>query len=405
MNKILRAIALLSLLLAGSSELRAEELQENFVPLRPLGMGGAFTAIANDETAVWTNPAGVSRMRKAYNRKTFFLTKIPDLGVGANSRAKKVYQASGGSGLADTIAESGDLGENNPYWANLHIFPSTFYDYNRAIPGAFGVFSNTTTRMLVSEDSPEQTQVRLISDIGALTNISWTNKSNRISIGMNLRYIVRYAYEDSVPTSEISDKTALQARFKESANKYSGIGVDAGLLYTFADFWFPTIGLSALNLPTGCKANYLNPATKTRQTVCGTLYRGTVANDEALSAVDPTDLRVGLSITPRLSRSVGFRLGLDAHHLYAPMGTSNIGLPGVEVSKMLHGGIELFWGNPLQRSPFSLRAGIGQGFLSTGISLNLPYWSIDFTTYGVDVSSTAKPIEDRRYLLGTSLYW
>lgn len=391
-------------LIAGS--LFASELQENFVPIKPLGMGGAFTAISNDENAVWTNPAGIARARKARNRKRWFLTKFPNLGVGVNSRAKKIHQTKGSDAeLAEAIAESGDLGEENPYWENIHMFPLLQFDYSKQAPGAIGAYTNITRRMFVSEDDPAQTDVKIISDTGGVANFTWTNRTNRVNLGINLRYIVRYAYEDKIPTEEIKNKKAIQARFKDSANSATGFGIDAGAMYTFADFWFPTFGIAIFNLPTGCKKEYLNPHTKTRQTVCGNLYRGKIENEEALSVIDPTDIRVGISITPRLSRKMALRIGLDAHHIYLPSGASTIGLPGVEAQKMLHGGIELFWGNPLLPSPFSLHAGMGQGFLSTGFSVRLPYWSIDFATYGVDVSSEAKPIEDRRTVAGTSIIW
>jgi len=383
----------------------AEELQENFVPVRAMGMGGAFTAVANDESAIWMNPAGVARARKARNRKRFFLSKFPNLGVGANARGRKLYQAQTGDkekGLSDVVAESGDLGGDKPYWVNLSLFPVTMYDYDMSTPGAFGLFSNSTTKMLVEADTPDQARINMVSDAGALTNFSWTNRTNRFSVGMNIRYIQRYAYEDTVPTDDVANKSEMQARFKEDANQSTGIGLDLGAMYTFADFWFPTAGFSILNLPTGCQADYLNPANKTRQPVCGTKFTGDIANPDALSVVDPMDIRVGISITPRITRKVGLRIAVDGHHLYVPPA---YGLPGVEFQKMLHAGAELFWGNPLLPSPFALRIGASQGFLTTGFGIQLAYVSIDFATYGVDVASDSSPVQDRRMVTSISMVW
>ena len=92
------------------------------------------------------------------------------------------------------------------------------------------------------------------------------------------------------------------------------------------------------------------------------------------------------------------RFALDAHQL--PVGTpdQSYGLQGIEVSKLLHAGVELFAGNPLEISPFSVRAGYSQGFVTTGASVNLSFVAFEFAYYGRDVSSSSTPIEDRRYL-------
>ncbi|MCX6123171.1 MAG: hypothetical protein NTV34_00225, partial [Proteobacteria bacterium] len=71
---------------------------------------------------------------------------------------------------------------------------------------------------------------------------------------------------------------------------------------------------------------------------------------------------------------------------------------------LLHGGLELFSGNPLEQSRFSLRVGSNQGFVTYGGSVNLAFFHLDFASYGVDISDQAKRIEDRRYLasIGTA---
>ena len=65
---------------------------------------------------------------------------------------------------------------------------------------------------------------------------------------------------------------------------------------------------------------------------------------------------------------------------------------------MLHAGVELFTGNPLVVSPLAVRAGFNQGFVTVGGTLHLGFMTIEVASYGADVSTTAKPQEDRRYL-------
>lgn len=382
----------------------AQEIPENFTPIRPLGMGGAFTGLANDENAIWTNPAGVSRVRKARSRKSMAHTSFPNIGLGANASARGIYQAQSGNKeeeLSDIVADSEDLGDSKPYWAMVSVFPIALINYQRDAPGAIGFFSHTVTKMLIEESNPDQTKVETVSDAGGVLNFTWTNRTNRFTTGIQVRYTARYAYEDIVQTDLIKDE--LVDRMKTESNQSVGVGVDYGTIYTVADYWFPTIGFSILNIPLGCKKDYLNPYSKTRQQVCGTVYTGNIENEDALSTVDPTDFRVGISITPRLTRKIGLRIAGDLHHVHLNSGEMHYGLSDIETKKTIHGGVELFWGNPLLTSPFSLRMGYGQGFMSTGFSVRLGVLALDFASYGRDVGSEATAIEDRRYLGGLSL--
>ena len=392
--------AALGLSLGLSSYAKAEEVPEHFTPVRAIGMGGAFTAVANDESSVWTNPAGIARSRKARSRKTLNVTKVPNIIAGANSEARNFYSGFSSSqdkSVENVVAEMDELGDK-PFWARAALFPVTLFDVAKDSPMAFGMYSNTNIKAVIAKETPEEARIEAVSDFGSVITFGMTNPSNRFNAAVQVRPIWRYAYEDRIPSEDLANKSTMQSRMKDDANRSQGLGVDFGMMYTIADFWYPTIGLAALNLPTGCKEDYLNPFTEKRQAVCGTKYTGSFGNKDALSTVDPTDLRVGLSITPRLGRKLAMRFALDAHQL--PVGTpeQSYGLQGIEVSKLLHAGVELFAGNPLEISPFSVRAGYSQGFVTTGASVKLSFVAFEFAYYGRDVSSSSTPIEDRRYL-------
>ena len=68
-----------------ANSLTAIEVPQHYTPVRPNALGGAFTAIANDENAIWTNPAGISRVRKARSRKTTNIVSFPNAVAGANA--------------------------------------------------------------------------------------------------------------------------------------------------------------------------------------------------------------------------------------------------------------------------------------------------------------------------------
>ncbi len=398
-QKALQALAFAVLALGGGAA-RAEEIPEPFTPVRPMGMGGAFTAVANDENSAWTNPAGIARSRKARSRNTLNLLKLPNLVAGANSEARTFYTGFKGAadksveGVIDSLDKIGD----KPFWARAALYPVGLIDVSRETPMLIGALSSTTTKIIVPKDDPSQARVEAVADVGVVTSFALTDASNRFSIGLSLRPMARYAYEDNIPSETLLNKGEMKRRLKDDANKSQGLGIDAGLLYTVADFWYPTVGVAVLNLPTGCRDNYLNPFTEKRERVCGNKFRGSFANADALSTVDPTDARVGFSITPRLGRKVNARLALDIHQLPLMIGKNSYGLAGIEASKLVHAGVEVFAGNPLQLSDFSVRAGYSQGFATAGASVNLGFVEFAFATFGRDVSSTSKPLEDRRYL-------
>jgi hypothetical protein len=381
------------------------EVPEGYVTPRPMGMGGAFTAVANDESAFWTNPAGIARVRKARSRNGVHILKIPNMTFGANAASRSFYAALAGttsSGVADMIASS-DLNENRPFYARAAAFPVVLLEIAKNTPMGFGVFENSTMRIYIDKDTPTDARISAITDVGTSVGYAYTDSTNRISLGATLRPTYRYAYEDTAPSSELKSKTGLYKRVKRDSNRGLGIGLDVGFLYTLADFWFPTFGAAIRNLPTGCKDDYLNPFTEQRQKICGTLYSGSSGNPEALSIIDPMDARIGMSISPRVAKDFGIRFTADVQNLYLGTGSSYYGLPGMDISKLLHGGLELFSGNPLERSQFAVQVGANQGFVTYGITVNSSLGSLEFASYAADVSNTVKRVEDRRYVASFSL--
>ena len=379
----------------------ATEIPEHYLPVRPLGMGGAFTAVANDEHSAWTNPAGVARVRKARSRSTYHGMRAPNLTLGVNSSAQAFYQGfqSAEGSVSDFVTSSAaeDGSTSQSVWVGTSSFPNAMFDYD-GLPVLVGFYNYTRGRVFIDSETPESAEFESISDVGGILSMSFTNRTNRANFGLSLRYVGRFAYEDTIPTDELSDNTKIQERFEANFNQSSAVAIDIGTLLTLADFWYPTLGIAILNLPLGCKSDYLNPFNKLRESVCGTKFTGTVSNEDAMSVVDPVDLRVGMSISPRITREMGLRIAVDVHHLPISSGSTTYGLQGIDYAKLVHAGVEIYSGNPLVPSKFSVRAGMNQGFFTAGATIISGPVLLEFATYGVDVSSTAKRIEDRRVL-------
>lgn len=389
----------------------AEELYYPFDPVRPLGMGGASVAMSNDHNSIWTNPSGIARIRKARSRHTVHFWTFPAIVAGANEEGQSFFnklQSSAGSGtmaqnINEAVKNSSNKSKFKPLWARLSANPLIYLEAAPNTPIAISAFAASTVKLVfITDDGSESAQVQALTDIGSTLTMAWTNRTNRINFGIQIRPTARYAFDDKINTQILTDKKTMEKRIKSDSNSAVAVGIDTGFMWTFADFWFPTLGVAVYNIPTSCQDQYLNPFTETRQKICGTKYGGTINNPESLFLVDPTDIRAGISITPRLSRKIALRFAIDMHHLYLTDGNRYIGLPGIEPIKQTHAGVELFFGNPLELNPLSLRAGINQGFVTTGATLRISFLTLEAALYGKDISSEPSQAKDQRFLLSFS---
>ena len=393
-------------------ELLAQELRENYLGVRPAGMGNATTSFSDDENSVWTNPAGIARVRKARSRHPFSLLTMPSIIVGGNAGGQKFIAKSTGKSLSagaevlEGILSEASSNQAQSIWVRVSNTMIGFFDAPRGSPWAVGLITNVMSKIRPEGSSSSVadavTVVDSTTDVGGVLTMGWTNRSNRINFALQLRPTMRYGFYDKIPLADLLPK--FKTKIKEESNNGLGIGADLGFIWTIADYWFPSIGVAVKNLPTGCIDNYLNAFEEKRQKVCGTKYGGTVNNQESPYLLDPTDVRVGLSISPRLGRKLTLRFSADLHHLYiSPDNKTYYGLPGVEPIKNLHGGAELYFGNPLAVAPFSLRVGFNQGFSSFGGTLRLGSLVMEAAMIETDISSDPSGEKDQRFLANLSL--
>ena len=336
----LRKIILATLLISSSGH--AQNLQDQYYTARPKGMGGAFTSIANDKNAIWYNPGGITRLRKARSRGRVHLVSIPNLQATANKNGYEYVSSlltSNSDSLADIITDNSDEFTDENIFANLGLSPYIAFELAKKSNTVVALGGYTQGRLTSIVDTTDYSTVQTsnLFDVGGLASIAWSTRTNLFSVGLQVRPAKRYNYEDVLSDSVITDVDALTSRMKEYANSTFGVGLDFGMIYTFADLWFPTLAVSVYNLPISCKTDYLNPFSATRQSVCGTVYRGDVKNDDATGLVDPMNMMAGLSMTPRITRKVALRIAAEYHHINFQVGDNNWGLSDISWQKKIHG--------------------------------------------------------------------
>ncbi len=204
---------------------------------------------------------------------------------------------------------------------------------------------------------------------------------NQLSLGVNLRYVMRTEINSYIPPMFIADGT-----FKKNINSYvskgAGIAVDTGFLYTVNDFWFPSFGIAVRDVSGTTIAT-----SKVAETVGDKTEQVKVRGDSQ-------NVSVGFSIMPRMSRNIAFRLATDVQHM----------TDAIDFNKKLHFGAELLFGNPLKETFLTLRGGYNQTLWTGGATIDLGFVILEFASYGEEVGQGLNSLEDRRYIAKFGIY-
>jgi len=335
---------------------------------RPMGMGGAFTAVSDDFNAFFYNPAGFNRIKPGEGKITAINPQMDINSAGMNVIGK----------LKNGIPQN-PIEALNPYLGqNVHI------DLASSIPNYAGhnfgialllpdVKNNTVLRRNVAVQAIEN----IVVDSGLMVGFSHGFLQDRLSIGADLKFLVRGAGATTMDAVQLYTKKAIS--FKDIGGYGFGVDGDIGALYTFNKVWFfvPTVGLTINNIG----------ATK-----FPTRF------DNSKSVGD-------LSDQFRLQRSLGIGSKFELPNMWRfskwifAADIDNIGLNG-SMFKKLHLGTEALLFNF-----FGLRGGVNQGYFTFGLTLNMPVVQVDFYTYGEELGDTAGSKGDRRLGVQVSFSW
>lgn len=391
-----------------------QEIPSDFRSVRALGMGGASAAVGNDEYAPYTNPAGIGRVRKPRSKDS--IGRVSGLGLvlignDQGKRASSNFSIDPSERL-DKLFEAAKDNAGKPILFETQLYPALMWGSKRGPTFLFGTTFRTKNEIIYSDISSESIEniahVSSVNTAGVVFGIGGTTARGVSNWGLSVRPQYRYSLQapdyDASSVSFSNFKNELTSK----ANQTLGIALDAGVQFVAADYWLPTLGIAVRNIPLGCKSNYYNPYTSKGETMCGTVFAGSVKNRDDPYLVDPTEVRIGLSITPRIRASgerINLRLTGDIAPLGYNMGSQSFGMTEIPINKMAHAGAELYFGDAFTAPKFALRGGISQGYPTFGASLSLLLVDFDFASYTEDVGIGAKRNGDRRYLLGITSAW
>lgn len=352
----------------------------NFVGVRPAAMGQAFTAVADDQNALYYNPAGLGRLEQ------WSLEVIsPILGINSNitENASDIQDILGGgsSSQKDAIEKIGPVietisGENNYFRAGLAPY---------FVMPRFGVAGYAQVE---SEIVPHGQAVPSIIDFDFTgdTDLRMGYAHNffgkKLSVGASVAYKERvqvlleeFSLFDLTEISKTKDKQ--DELIKKYLRAGWGVGVDTGILFTPVATWSPTLGVSILNV---------GDVSFRKGGPLSGLVDENAKGSSGLPSNLPQSVNMGVSVTPAFGNWIT-RASFDYRDINLPLPASQKPALGVE------GGWRGKYVSALAQG------GLAEGYLSGGFEVRLMLVNIRYATYKTERGYFPTQRPDRRHVV------
>ncbi|MBI3557145.1 MAG: hypothetical protein HY074_12850 [Deltaproteobacteria bacterium] len=339
------------------------ELKEFYRGTRAMGMGGAYTSLADDADSVFYNPAGLA-LNPAYEFRLFnpkIDISTDDIAILSDIRAA--------ASKIDGPTLSKLFGKH--VYADANIMPTIFF------PGlAVGYYYDVQTHIVSRNLSFPSIQASYLKDNGVVAGFGHEfggfAKHHYLRFGMGVKWLTREGFAQTIPLTSLvtADKTYLA---KLNSAKASGWGATLGMQYDM-------------------------PINRSNDLILGSAWQdiGDTSFGNDLQSQRPPPIRNNLSA------------GLALVHRFSPgyRSTNNLKITG-ELRHLAEGGIDprlrVHAGAELQIGIVSIQGGINQDSLTAGAKISWLFFDVSAVTYGVEDQSLAFMDRERRYMLQATL--
>lgn len=376
----------------------AEELPVNLLFVRPLGMGGAFTAVADDHNIFVHNPAGMVQ-------RTGAQTTIFEVAVGGSKDLKDAYDfvsdredeltnfenlsASRQIELINEIKDTVSKLRPRAYVAaDVASFVSGPRFFGLPFHGGFGLFGGADASFRINADFVPTISFDVNNDMVLPLSVAkrWDAPlvAGKIGIGFTGKVIRRRQIkQEDLSVVVLDDLDA-----PPSADG-RGIGSDLGFLYQPTDRW--NVGLMVQDF-LGTKLKFDAVAAE----------KGYPAQPARTAVIRPRT-NIGLAVTPKkllwlLPTYERWVLAMDVRdilnkddHLFFENGFRK---PfGENLYTHLHLGVEYrYWF-------LRLRGGAHQGYPSLGLGIDIPVLKIDYAYYSREIGRLAGDLREENHVI------
>lgn len=353
-------LLLAALVLLAARVASAEPIPLFYQGIRPMGMGGAFTAVADDENAMFYNPAGLNSI-KGFGRVEL-LNPLAELSTNTIEFAQDLQDVADADTDAEQAALAADfldkwLGEH--VHARVSAFPNvTFHNFGVGVLGQ-GAFDGEVHNPAGSN----ALRVRGGYDVAGLVSgaLGFSPFGTMLRLGATGKFVRRELLDQSYTANDLVQQDGVD--LDRDLRDGSGFGVDAGAILVLPLPLSPAVGATVQNI--------------------GDLDLGD-------AGTLPQQINVGVALRPPTPFGA-LTLAADMVDVTKELGTDN------DTAKRLHAGAEL------KLPILSLRAGLNQGYFTAGTTIDLRVLKLAYAYSIEEIGAFAGQDPDRRHVAQISV--
>jgi hypothetical protein len=328
----------------------AEEYPTLFRGVRPLGMGGAFLTLSNDENALFYNPAGLNDVKDA---RGAILNPYGAVSENSLGFIRDLQDLEGTDEAAVANFLNDHIGEHQHSQATL--FPN-FYTRNFA----FGLLGSATMDLIVRNPANPEVVTDAKADLAGLVGVAHGFLNQTIQVGVTGKYVRREGVKTVFQAADIVvDFDPFADRTKET-----DFAFDIGTKFNLPVLFRPSLAVVVQNV--------------------GDL------DFETLGGI-PQQIHLGVGLHPDFL-GLSNTLALEMHDVTKEIESDD------DTYKRVHLGAEVRFPTIL-----AIQAGVNQGYYTAGVTLDFRILTLAAATYAEEMGSEAGQRADRRYVAQISL--
>ena len=352
---------------------------------RIMGMGGANIAVGSYSTSVFSNPAGLTNIKKDHG------IVVDIIGLGASVTADSqdfVTDVDDAGDDTDKMIDVLEKYNGKPFHLGIDNY-SSISKNSDAFAWSIGILAAVDNNFM-THSSTLNLEASTRGYGGVILGVakSYDTEFGKLDVGVGLKYIAQQSYEGKLGlkdlTSDEDIADILQEKYEEES---SGFGVDIGVVLHPApnSYWHPAIGMSIMNL-------------------------GSMDMDNNYGG-QPTTVNIGASITPEVSFMNKLVVAVDYVDMFDAnearfynMDESIEDLSESDMMKRIRFGVGM---GLIDTSFFSttLNLGMYQSAYTAGVDMDILLLKLSFATYEEEVGTGSASNPDRRYMAKLGLGW
>jgi hypothetical protein len=332
-----------------------------FRGVRPLGMGNAFTALADDDNAIYYNPAGLAEID---HLDMGILNPLVEI----SKDSMNVYNDIQDTDFDDMsqVAEllRNHLGENQ----HVRAAAAPYVGFRVGKVGLMiGALAQATLDAAVRNPAWPEAHLDYIQDTGVVGGVGFKLPLTGLRLGATIKFVQRTSLDNIYSAADIADD-GFEDQVNDDMKTGNGFSLDLGAMYRLPwhKFFDTNIALVVQNLP---DMDFGDAKDMKMQANFGLAVSKSLAKFKLVGTLDFDDLTMHLD-------------------------------EDSDLTKRLHLGLEF-------KTPFfvSIRTGFNQGYWTAGATLDFRVIRIDFASYAEEIGAYAGQNMDRRYVAQITIGW